>query len=244
MTQIHVLIAIAIALQSIELIMLRTSFSNTGVWRWSTLRAEWTSNSPSWLLWVYDRTFSEKGFLFLLEVRLLAACLLPIWPNIFLLLFLAKSTLLIAMRWRGTFNGGSDTMTFHILIGVLAAAVFPYDNVVEAAIWYIAVQVCLSYFVSGFAKLKSASWRDGSALPIFLSTTIYGPQKIHSSLAKFAAWAVILFECTFPLALLNTNIAVGYIAVALAFHWTNWYVFGLNRFFWAWLAAYPALVAI
>jgi hypothetical protein len=31
---------------------------------------------------------------------------------------------------------------------------------------------------------------------------------------------------------------------ALGFHCINAYALGLNRFFWAWLAAYPALWAL
>jgi hypothetical protein len=33
-------------------------------------------------------------------------------------------------------------------------------------------------------------------------------------------------------------------AAGLVFHAGNAYVFGLNRFFFAWLAAYPAIYAI
>jgi hypothetical protein len=36
-------------------------------------------------------------------------------------------------------------------------------------------------------------------------------------------------------------VCVAIVAVALAFHIANVYVFGLNRFVWAWAATYPAL---
>lgn len=66
----------------------------------------------------------------------------------------------------------------------------------------------------------------------------------YRGLAFFASWTIILFEVTFPAAILNAHLSLVYMASGLAFHAGNAYVFGLNRFFFAWLAAYPAIYAI
>jgi len=57
-----------------------------------------------------------------------------------------------------------------------------------------------------------------------------------------ASWAVMLFELLFPLALLHPAALVAALAGAALFHLANALLFGLNRFFWVWLAAYPALL--
>jgi hypothetical protein len=49
---------------------------------------------------------------------------------------------------------------------------------------------------------------------------------------------VIAFECAFPLALIDARLLS---LLGIAFHVVNARVLGLNRFLWAWLAAYPAL---
>ena len=55
-------------------------------------------------------------------------------------------------------------------------------------------------------------------------------------------WAVILFELVFPLALLDPVALKLALLCAAGFHFSNACFFGLNRFFWIWLCAYPALI--
>ena len=55
------------------------------------------------------------------------------------------------------------------------------------------------------------------------------------------AWSVIGFECLFPLAWFDPRLCLLLMAAGAGFHLLNSYVFGLNRFLFAWLAAYPAL---
>ena len=56
------------------------------------------------------------------------------------------------------------------------------------------------------------------------------------------SWALILFELLFPLTLVDgTALKVG-LATAAAFHLATACMFGLNRFLWIWLAAYPLLL--
>lgn len=57
-----------------------------------------------------------------------------------------------------------------------------------------------------------------------------------------ASWAVILFELVFPLALLNQALLITALCVAGMFHLANARLFGLNRFLWFWVAAYPSIL--
>ena len=239
-------VALAVLLQTIELLQLRRAFSDAGVWRWPLLRPE-HAGFPAPLRGLFALVLPYRPFLLLLALRLLAALALLGWSRPPLLLFLAFSQLAIGVRFRGSFNGGSDSMTLLILLGLsLAAATRPEPLGSKAGLTYIAVQLTLSYFIAGIAKLKEAEWRDGRALAGFLTSSAYAVPGWARRLAAPAlvrplAWSVIGFECGFPLAFFDPRLCLLLMAAGAAFHVANAYVFGLNRFVFAWLAAYPAL---
>ena len=52
----------------------------------------------------------------------------------------------------------------------------------------------------------------------------------------------MLFELLFPLALLDAGYLKAALVIAGLFHLVNGCVFGLNRFLWIWIAAYPSLL--
>jgi hypothetical protein len=120
----------------------------------------------------------------------------------------------------------------------------------RAALAYVAVQATLSYCIAGFAKLRSAEWRDGRALTQFLELAVQrhgAPRVIATALttprrSQLLALTTLGFECSFPLAWLDPRICAAYLALGLCFHLANDVVFGLNRFCFAWAAAYPAVL--
>jgi hypothetical protein len=238
--------AAAVALQTLELLAIRESFSERGVWRFSTLDPE-LSALPAPLRWSRS-CLSYRAFLTLLGLQL-AACLwlLVRGPSALLLVPLAV-TLLVCVRFRGSFNGGSDAMTVLVLLGLSVAALFPdRPRAALGGLGYIALQTVLSYFIAGVIKLKEPSWRRGGALRSFFALPRYGVPAAARTLAaqpalgRAASWGVLVFECTFPLALLGPQVCAPFIAAALLFHLLNSALFGLNRFLWAWAAAYPAV---
>jgi hypothetical protein len=118
----------------------------------------------------------------------------------------------------------------------------------RAGLWYICLQAITSYFMSGWVKLMQAEWRSGQAMIIFLNAAIYGPLRPDSVLrkpwlARLGAWAFIAWECAAPLALLHPLVALVFCTIALFFHFLVFWFFGLNRFFWAWLVTFPAILA-
>lgn len=239
--------AASVALQTLELLAIRESFSERGVWRFSTLAPE-LELLPGPLRWSMARCLSYRAFLALLALQL-AACawLLARGPSPALLVLLLV-TLLVCVRFRGSFNGGSDAMTVLVLLGLSAGALFPgRPRVALGGLGYIALQTTLSYFVAGVLKLKEPSWRRGRALPAFFELPRYGVPAAARAIAKrpvlarAAAWGILLFECAFPLALLGPPLSAPFLAAALVFHLLNSALFGLNRFLWAWAAAYPAV---
>ncbi len=214
------LISIAVVLQTLE------SFA-VAPWPWAIVEGETARSLRPFL----------KHYRVLLAIRLIAALATLVGAPEFLSLSLYAqlfTTWLIAVRWRGTFNGGSDCMTFQILAACFVASIFNgHAQVQTAALFYIGAQVLLSYFVAGVAKLREPEWRNGHSLAQFLG---------RSRPLRLLSWLTIGFECAAPLCLLSPAICAAYLATALAFHVLNFYFFGLNRFVFVWAAGYPALL--
>ena len=218
---------------------------------WAVQRTE-LPESPRWLRPLLDHLLQPAPARALLALRgLLAVTLmaghLPLAGALGLMLI----ALVLLFRWRGAFNGGSDFMTLVGLTGLLIAHIV--GNLTDpeqgwrAGLWYVALQSITSYFVSGWVKLLRPEWRDGSALPFFLDSGVYGPIKADSAyrrprVAQACAWAFTVFEGCAPLVLLDARLAAAFCAVAALFHFLVFWFFGLNRFFWAWLATYPAIL--
>jgi hypothetical protein len=243
------LIAVAVLLQGIEILQLRRTFAPDGIWRWETVRKEFLI-FPRPLRTFFNLTLDYPRFLFVLVAQIvlaLAALALPA-PHPAILAGLLFTHALIAVRWRGTFNGGADYMTTLTLLLLTVYAFAPTHRIVElGCLWYLAVQAVLSYTVAGLVKLRNADWRRGRALQKFLVGPPYDPPELFAAVSKnpqlavIGSWTILLFEVSFPLALLNPKVCTAYIAAALVFHLLNVATFGLNRFLFAWAATYPAL---
>lgn len=151
-------------------------------------------------------------------------------------------------RFDGPYNGGSDKMTLLILTCLGLYHLAPTDYWRELAVSYLAVQLVLSYFVSGYIKIINADWRAGRALCDVFRFSAYPVAENLRDWANFPrllctmSWGVIGFEVLMPLALLNPlSLKLG-LCIAGLFHLMNALLFGLNRFFWIWICAYPALI--
>lgn len=155
----------------------------------------------------------------------------------------------VLLHWfNGPYNGGSDKMGTLALLCLCAATLLPEGPPREAAFGYLGVQLVLSYLVSGWVKVANAAWRSGQALRDVFDYSAYPVSRQLRGLAQrpralwLMSWAVIVFELAFPLGLLWEGALIGMLALAASFHVANAMFFGLNRFVWAWIAAYPALI--
>jgi hypothetical protein len=165
---------------------------------------------------------------------------------------LATSMGLVA-RLRGPLCGGSDAMWFQVQVGLLLASLAGWHPALaRVGLGWIAAQSVLSYWLAGVVKLRNARWRNGEALRELLASdgpyVVWAPARGLAGRAGICcamAWTVIVFELLFPLVLLMPMEARWvWLAVGLAFHVGNALVLGLNRFVWAWVATYPALVCL
>ncbi len=164
------------------------------------------------------------------------------------LLVLSLHSLAILNRYQGPYNGGSDRMGLLILYCLCFSRWLPDGGLSEAAFGYLGVQLIISYFVAGQVKIVNRDWRSGQALQDVFSFSAYPVAETLRELAHrprlllIASWAVILFEVLFPLSFLHPATLMFSLCLAVIFHLANACLFGLNRFLWCWIAAYPSLI--
>ena len=151
-------------------------------------------------------------------------------------------------RFAGPYNGGSDKMTILITFCLMIARLGPSQLWAELAMSYLAVQLVLSYFVSGYVKIVKPEWRSGQALVDVFTFSAYPVSEslrawaTHPRLLQAMSWGVMGFEVFFPLAVLHIAALGMGLAIAATFHLANAFLFGLNRFFWIWICAYPSVI--
>lgn len=190
---------------------------------------------------------ANERWLFIL--RLLLSLLLiggfqPAWITLLLLL----TGLALLHRFQGPYNGGADRMSLLILSCLSLAHLAPARYWQEIAFGYLAMQLVLSYFISGWVKVVNPEWRSGRALCDVFQFSAYPVSESLRGWADsprllfFMSWGVMVFELLFPLALLSTTTLAMALLIAACFHFSNACMFGLNRFFWIWIAAYPSIL--
>lgn len=233
-------------------------------WEYWRLRGIQSADAPwSWLVqgqdvpsgWIHrllDVLFEDKVHHAHLLLRLVMALWLVVMGSslgVVLVLWLGQIAWMI--RWRGAFNGGSDFMTQVVLTGMLLAHALLGLGMGPLSwalgLGWIALNATTSYVIAGGVKWLQPQWRNGTALPVFLDTGLHGPLPENSIfrrpwVAKCAAWSFMAWEATFPLAFISVELALLECAVALFFHLLVFRFFGLNRFVWAWLASFPAII--
>lgn len=165
-----------------------------------------------------------------------------------LLLALVANHLLILPFFNGPYNGGADRMSLLVLICLTGAHALPDAHRRELAFGYLGMQLLLSYVIAGWVKIVNPDWRSGRALrDVFLFSAYPVSEGLrrwadHPRLLLFAGWGVMVFELVFPLTVLSRPALIAGLAVAALFHGANACLFGLNRFFWIWICAYPSIL--
>lgn len=193
------------------------------------------------------RSYGLEKKLALIHALLAILLMLGIYPVWVETALLATSFLLIK-RFHGPYNGGSDTMSILVLLCLWLANLAPSRMLQEIALGYLALQLTLSYFQSGLVKIENAEWRSGKALREVFALTTYPVSESLRHLASkpklllYASRAVIIGELLFPLALMHSMALMIALVFTGMFHLANAILFGLNRFVWSWLAAYPVIL--
>lgn len=163
----------------------------------------------------------------------------------FMLLFIIE----ILSKYRCQFGrDGSDQMDTIIIAGLTVSYLLKNESLEIMGIAFIAFQSILSYFTSGFSKLFAPVWTSGNAIIAILNANSYGSKKAAAAILriphgeKIICMMVIILECLIPVSLfLPLKISIYFFSFGLIFHLSNAVVMGLNKFFWSWMATYPAI---
>lgn len=242
-------------ISSLEFVSIRREFKNEGLFSWRILKFQNNQHiSSPFLGAIVNKLFNYTGFMTLLFVRIIALCLLILFPIdslFFTIVALLLSAILLIMQYRQSYGGeGSDQMSIIISICLLlGAGVFLDTLLSKVSLWFIAAQSCLSYSAAGIAKLVSPIWRSGNAISNIFNTVSFGSYLMSKFLSRYAiisyilSWIVILFETCFPLCLV-TPVAVTFFILfcGFIFHLINAMAMGLNSFLWIFIATYPAII--
>lgn len=232
------LVLFSLLIQTLELIWTYRSWADNGIWNFATLKSELEKIFPFGKIGI-KFLFSTLSVQIILALRLLFIAYSFAQPNLISFVILLLSHLIICWRFRGTYNGGSDMITLMTLLGLAMSYSFSEGEALRVSgLFFIAVHGISSYFMSGVYKLKQKSWRDGTALAIFLK------KNWPSHIMKILSWGALCFEVGFPLSLVNLQLAYAFIAMAFFFHLLNAILLGLTRFLCAWAATWPAILFV
>ena len=249
----QIFISISVLVQSIEILFLTLNINKKSFhplinsWSWQNLKADFTFLSP-FIQKILRKCFDEY-FLFLIVGQIFFCLGLIFFGNFLFLCGIFIFNFIVCLRFRGSFNGGSDSMTFVVLIGLGITELRSIHPIfLDLGALYIAFQSVMSYFIAGIVKFKNSQWRSGFALSIFTTCSAYElPIRFKSigtnkKLMMVLSWLIILWESSTPLWLVSKPSALIFIMIALFFHLSNFIFFGLNRFVFAWIASYPAIL--
>lgn len=239
--------AFAVLLQAVEILWALRSTAMARIWSRRNLETELNAGLPL-PRFLIARLASDRALPVLAAVQAAAAAagLFFVSPWIFAALLAAH--VLVCIRFRGSFGGGADTMTVIVLTGLLIASLAPGEGWGRLGLVYIAIHLLYSYAKAGFSKLIHREWRDGTALPVFLGRSFYPDVRVFGAalarapfLSLSLGWALLVFEMSAPAAPFFPAALRFYFLAAVLLHFAIHLVFGLNRFFWIWLCAWPSV---
>jgi hypothetical protein len=250
-------LSIYIVIDSAEKLAVFQEFKKNGLFHWSTMRQNGFFKKRSVLfLKLADFIFNSHCWIILIAARCCAGLTLFLATNDDLL---TKLMLLVVfftgslMNLRNTPFGAETENRFALIItGALLLRYFaPTPMVTLACLWFIALQSCVSYFTAGVTKMFNAEWRNGNGIRhVFESPGLVATRKAtywlkeHPSFAKFLTWGTLSMECAFPVALAGWPLVWLFLAWGILFHVGIAIFIRLGKFFWVWIATYPAIIFV
>ena len=247
------LATIGLLISSLEILASRENYTPTGILSWNVLRLRSDILNNIIPLKIIDFIFDTPYFFGVIVFRII--CLIGLIYAIFYhsnisfpLTFIVISNFLI--NYRSSYGcDGSDQMLTIVFFIVCISSYFGLADVGNVCLIFIGCQSCLSYFVSGVAKVAGKKWRKGTAVAEILSSQSYGNNLIgsflqkHIYLSKLISWTTVIFECLFTIVLILPNhYLYFFLGFGLIFHISIALLMGLNVFVWAFVCTYPAII--
>jgi hypothetical protein len=235
------------------MLAVRQHYRNGGLFSWEINKSRLSASGQGRLSVVFRRLFEYPGVVWLIGVRILAACLIPfvLTNRVYLLIaasIIAIISILLIVRGADGRNG-ADEMCLVIFASLSLSLLSDNPLVWKAELWFLALQLNLSYLTSGIYKAKERGWWDGSYLRMAFRTEAYGNEDLwkllgrRPRLGRIASAMVITLECGFFLSLLlPLNYSWPILMGGVLFHIGNAVISGLNTFVWSYISLYPAVV--
>jgi len=229
-----------------------------GALSWSLLRknSSFTSKSESFRNFI-DIIFPIRPWFFLIAFRMicgLGLLVLPFNSPFFAFLYASLFIIGFLVSLRNQAYGAETENRFSLIIigTLLLRSLSPTDRVTLASLWFIALLVCLSYLIAGISMLGNRDWRRGNGFKYVVASVEMIPfKKIntffdeHKVLTQLVNWLIILFECAFPMVLFAGQIVFWcFLVLGIILHLAIAFGFRMGKFFWVWMATYPALIFI
>lgn len=217
------------------------------LWPWNILKLEFDAFSSRFL----SLLFEQFGFARFLMIYLVLVAFTALFQTSLLWIVVCIFHLLLTLRFRGRWNGGSDAMVFQVLFSCVLLSIFKnHSSLKFFGFYYLALNLVISYFIAGLSKITQKNWRNGESLkryflltdypiPMSMKLLVNRPQRL-----AYLAWSLMVFELTFAFSVFNFAMALFAVFLGIGFHFANFLTFGLNRFFWAWIATYPSILFI
>ncbi|WP_298183146.1 hypothetical protein [Saccharomonospora sp.] len=251
--RVEQLTGLGAAVSSLEYLASSRDFDRGELLSWDVARTRyrWMTGRPAKALGV---VFDKPGIQALFGLRVMAAATL-LHPRSSSSSKTAAATYLAATNFavhaRSPYGSdGSEAVLTLSLTSIALGRWFGSDaRARQACLWFIAAQSCLSYGIAGVAKLVSPVWRDGSAVRDIFRTHMFGHKRAFEflrtrpKLSRAVGMGTIVGEMLFPLVLVApAPVARALLATGAGFHAGNAVLMGLNRFVWAFLGTYPAVM--
>ena len=251
---------VGILVDSAEVLVTRRALDVHGLSSWNVLgtgRAYLVSGPaarPLGLLFRYPAVLALPLIQVIAGLALVAAPVLPVEQQrstiALAALTAAVARMLFYMRQQLGLDGADQMFTI-VLLSCGFGAVLGDTVAGYAAVSYAGLQLLLSYWVAGFAKIISHKWRSGVAMIGISATVGYGEPRLHRFLTRHPlasralCWTVIIFECGAPFLVFGgAPGAFALAAIGLSFHLGTALTMGLNTFVWAFGACYPSVILV
>ncbi|MFT5254472.1 MAG: hypothetical protein ACI87N_003544 [Flavobacteriales bacterium] len=245
------LLSLGLIVKSLEFLYTINDFSEKSIFSWKIIGTDYLLHSKLNIFFKY--IYSKNGMKILAVITIILSCSLLVFNsnykgyNFILSVLLTINILYYLRQIYGV--DGADQMLFLITIVLLLCyLIFNTIAIKKTGATFIAIQLLLSYFVAGIAKLVSNSWRSGSAIKGILSTNTYGSKFTRDILTKknrinkAICWMVILIEIAFPVIIFIPHEYIFYfLGLGFILHLSIAIIMGLNDFIWGFIAAYPFL---
>ena len=229
-------------------------FSNEGLLSWTVSKTNTALFSKKNLMPFFNIIFGERGFKVTTIIRIITSLLMIILATKGILSPLLSWTQLVLLTYllfRSPYghDGGFQMYTVALLGLSIGSSFGTQSTIGMLSLWYIAIQVVLSYVLAGIVKIISPFWTKGYAMKGVFGTKIYGNEfvfnlvKNNRALGLFFCWSVILIETFyFAIFLLDFKTALLLVLGGFVFHLCTAVFMGLNDFFYSFSSTYPALI--